>query len=352
MKITFVTSTLTSGGSERVMSILANGLCKNNHQVEILCLNKHLVYYSVDERIKLYFIEEETNGGGLLKKIIWLRKHVKESQPDVVIPFMEAVYCVTLLSLIGLPIPVISSERIDPRKSPFLRNILRCIFLPLTTHLVVQTNDIKSYYPSFIQKKTTIIYNPVEEKMLEEWHEQKLDRIINVGRLYPQKNQKMLIDAFAEICNEFPSYQLYIFGDGPERPKLEQQITDRNLTDRVFLPGRSSEIAKELAKSRLFCLSSDYEGMSNAVIEALCIGLPVISTDVSGTKELIHTENGIVVGINDKKSMVNALKSLLANPQRMNEMSRANRNISHQFKKEEITLQWENLIEKIVRKHL
>lgn len=204
MDILFVTATLTSGGSERVMSLLANQLAERGHRVEIVNLNKHIVFYPIHKDVHLSFAEEEV-GCSIIKKIGWLRKYVKARKPDVVVPFMEAVYCVTLLALIGVHVPVISSERIDPRHSPRVRNILRKIFLPLTTHLVVQTKDIKAFYPKFIQKKTSIIYNPVSETVFHLQDEPKENVIISVGKLDGQKNQKMLINAFASIAETFLS---------------------------------------------------------------------------------------------------------------------------------------------------
>ena len=322
MQICFVTSTLTSGGSERVMSLLANQLAKRGHKVEIVNLNQHIVFYPIDEHIKLSFAEDEI-GGSILKKILWLRKHVKVEKPDVVVPFMEAVYCVTLLALIGLKVPVISSERIDPRYSPHLRNILRRIFLPLTTHLVVQTEDIKAFYPKFIQKKSSIIYNPISETVFHLQEEPKQDVIINVGKLDEQKNQQLLIRAFARIADEFPEWKLVIYGEGPERRALEKLIASLNENDsylntkvteelmvngeglmvngdwlmvngerlmvnddrlkissRILLPGRSEKVIEEMNRAKVFAFSSDYEGMSNAIMEAVCVGLPIVTTNV------------------------------------------------------------------------
>lgn len=122
MKLLFITSTLTSGGSERVMSILANELIKRGHNISIICINKHIVFYPINHLVNVLFVEEEIASKSIAKKMKWLRNFVKSERPDVVIPFMEAVYCVTLLTLVGIHVPIISSERIDPRKSPVIRN--------------------------------------------------------------------------------------------------------------------------------------------------------------------------------------------------------------------------------------
>lgn len=352
MKISFVTATLTSGGSERVMSIIANQLQRRGYAVEIINLNQHIVFYPIDKEIRLSFVEDEV-GKSLIAKLRWLRNHVKESRPDVVIPFMEAVYCFTLLALVGINVPVISSERIDPRKSPFLRNILRRIFLPLTTYLVVQTRDIFNFYPSFIQKKCSVIYNPVTEEVFKDDTEvSKLKRIINVGKLDYQKNQKMLIEAFSKVAPKFPDFQLYIFGEGPLRNNLESLVKQLGLTEKVFLPGRSTHIIDELRKSSIFCFSSDFEGMSNALIEAICVGLPIVTTNVSGTNELIQRgENGYIIPVGDVDKMCEALKSLMRDQLKREDFGLKNKEKGNAFRVENIVNQWEQVIIQVVKKY-
>ena len=385
MYIVFVTSTLTSGGSERVMSLLANQLAKCGHSVEIVNLNQHVVFYPIDEQVKLLFTEDEV-GCSIVKKMFWLRKHVKVEKPDVVVPFMEAVYCVTLLALIGLKVPVISSERIDPRYSPYFRNILRRIFLPLTTHLVVQTKDIKAFYPKFIQKKTSIIYNPISETVFHLQEEPKQDVIINVGKLDEQKNQQLLIKAFAKVADDFPEWKLVIYGEGPERAKLEKLIASLNdndsylntkvteelmvngdrlmvnddrlmvnddrlkISSRILLPGRSEKVIEEMNRAKVFAFSSDYEGMSNAIMEAVCVGLPIVTTNVSGAAELVKDgEGGFVVPIRDEKKLSEALRKLLSDEKLRAKMAKHNKATARQFKLDRIVDQWENLLSRYLK---
>ena len=346
MKICFVTATLTSGGSERVMSLVANQLAVRGHEVEIVNLNKHIVFYPIHQNVHLSFAEDEV-GSSIIRKICWLRKHIKKEKPDVVIPFMEAVYCVTLLALIGVEVPVISSERIDPRKSPFVRNILRRIFLPLTTHLVVQTKDIKAFYPKFIQKKTSIIYNPVSETVFQLQDEPKENVIISVGKIEEKKNQKLLINAFASIAEEFPEWRLVIYGEGRERESLESLVSSfkSQVSSRIQLPGRCETVIEEMNRAKVFAFSSDFEGMSNAILEAVCVGLPVVTTNVSGAAELVKDgEGGFVVPIRDGKALADALRTILLDEKLREKMAQENKARAKEFKLDMIVDQWESLI--------
>lgn len=352
MKLFFITSTLTSGGSERVMSILANELIEREHDISIICINKHIVFYPINHLVSVLFVEEEIASKSIAKKMKWLRNYVKSQRPDVVIPFMEAVYCVTLLALVGIHIPVISSERIDPRKSPVIRNFLRRLFLPMTTHLVVQTEDIKSFYPSFIKKKTSIIYNPVVEDVFysqSPFCNEKDNRLISVGKLDYQKNQQMMIRAFAKIQGLFPEWKLIIYGEGPLRTKLENLISSYRLQDKVVLPGRTESVIDEMRQSKVFCFSSNFEGMSNAMIEAICLGLPVVTTRVSGVSELIEEEkNGFVVSCNDIDALADRMKRLMSDDDLRKTMSINNISKASMFKLDNIVNQWETLIMNVV----
>lgn len=349
MKITFVTDTLQAGGAERVISILANKMHERGYEVEIICMRMHKVFYEFNPSIKLTFAEDYVNGG-MFKRMIWLRKYVRQQKPSVVIAFMIAVYATTLLSLIGSKIPVIVSERIDPRKTKKWKNVLRYVVMPLIQHMVVQTEDIKSYFPAFIQKKTSIIYNPVTEAVFEKTANiSKKKRLINVGRLYDQKNQRMLIDAFSKIKERFPEYELAIFGEGPLREELQSFINEKGLNDSVKLMGKSTEIVKELKASEVFCLSSDYEGMSNAMIEAVCLGLPVVTTDISGAKDVIvNGENGYIVNVNDAVGFAIAISEILYNEELKKQMERNNLSKANLFKTDTIVDSWIELINKMV----
>lgn len=346
MRITFLLASLGSGGAERVVSLLANKMVERGHQVEIICLKFNDVYYQTDSRVKVTLAMEQTQNR--LTEVYWLRKYLKKQNPDVVIPFTEGVYCFTILSLLGTGIPIIASERLDPAAMSPIRKFLKRLLLPYADWLVVQTQSIKDYFPKSIQKKTSIIYNPVNEESLSPAlpsREGRLNRIISVGRLYPQKNQAMMIRAFAKVADEFPDWQLVIYGEGPLRAELESLVSSFKLQDRVLLPGRTEHVIEELRKSKIFCMSSDYEGMSNSMIEAICVGLPIISTKVSGTEELIKDgENGLLVEIGDESCMGDCMSNLMSSSVCRENMSIRNKKRAGLFDIDYIVNQWMELM--------
>lgn len=347
-RITFVTSTLHSGGSERVMALLANSLSERGYDVEIICINKHLVFYPIHEKVRISFAEDEV-GTSVIKKACWLRKHIKSEKPDVVIAFMLEVYCMTLFSLMGVKIPVISSERIDPHFFGRVKGFMRWVLLRRTTHLVVQTTQIKSFYSKAIQARTTIIANPVTDKVFEIEPVEKENRLIAVGRLAYQKNYPMMFQAFKNVMEEFPDYKLVVYGDGPQRDSLQLTVDRLELTDRVLLPGKTERIIEEMNASKVFLMTSDFEGMSNAMLEALCVGLPIVTTDVSGASDLVvNGENGFITPCRDVNGFTQALRTVLADEGLMKTMEKKNREKAIQFQKDRIVDQWESLIHKVV----
>lgn len=350
MKLTFVTSTLHAGGAERVISLLANSFCQKGYEVEIVCINKHLVFYPIDEKVKVWFAEDEVKSPSILKKVLWLRNHIKNDRPDVVIAFMLEVYCVTLASLIGIHVPVISSERIDPHFFGRAKGLLRWLLLRRTTHLVVQTVRIKDFYSAKLQSRTTIIPNPVTDKVFSLSPTLKQKRIIAVGRLAYQKNYPMMFRAFAKVHHDFPDWQLVVYGNGPQKEEIRGVIERLGMEGHIILAGKSDHVVEEMNKSSLFVMSSDYEGMSNALLEAVCVGLPVISTDVSGAKDLI-TEgvNGYIVPVGNERALTLALSSMLSSPEKMDEMGRQSKALAPRFREEQIVGQWEELIKSVVR---
>lgn len=124
----------------------------------------------------------------------------------------------------------------------------------------------------------------------------KKDRIVIVGRLHPQKNHKLAIDAFGLFLKKHPSYSLSIYGEGPLKNEIQSYIDSKNLSESVMLEGASSDVMTQILDAKIFLLTSNFEGMPNALIEAMCLGMPCVSTPVSGAVDLIENgKNGVIV---------------------------------------------------------
>ena len=351
MKLLFCIPHLATGGAERVMSLLANKFVSNGNDVEIVLLSSDRRSYQLDSRVKLSFAGADGRSS-LIRRMKWLRRTVKQNHPDVVVVFLVKAYCMTLLSLLGTKIPVIASERNDPRfTKPLLWNMLSFILLPSSAHFVVQTQRIKDYYPFFFSSFTSIILNPVTDTVFDVKPTKKEKIIVTAGRLYPQKNHILLIKAFKSIYHSIPDYCLHIYGDGPCKENLEQLIIREGLENHVILKGRSDNVIEELNKATLFCLSSDYEGMSNSLIEAFCLGLPIVTTNVSGVETFIKDgRNALVVSTGDTDAFASAIYRLISNEQLREEMGERNKREGVRFNIDLIYNEWNSLLLTILGK--
>lgn len=349
MRIIFVTDTLASGGAERVISVLANKLCSFYSNVEVVCLRKHIVFYDFDSRVKIVFAEDYSNGW--VGKLKWLRNYIMKD--DVVIAFMIRVYCVTLLSLLGLNRKIITSERNDPKATPFRWKILRTLLLPFTTRHVVQTEDIKNYFSLSIQKKISIIYNPINIKQCsnEQWNNTRTS-VLAMARLDKQKNYPMMISAFLKFHEKYPRFILNIWGNrghDEQTDEIIKMIESNHASEYIKLNGRCDDVAKEYGKAYMFLLTSNYEGFSNSMMEAVCSGVPTISTKVSGANDLIVNEkNGMLIDVNNYDQLLNSMMKLVENPSLAYTISEEGKKAREKFEESRICSEWCELINSVL----
>ena len=315
MNIAIIISRPEMGGAQRVAINLADWLNKTtNHKASIIALS-HLKEGAYNMSGRDYYFLQKRN------KIAELRNVICSVKADIVLTMGVPLCIYTIPATVGLSIKHIVSERNDPAHFAGKRitAIISRALMRLADGFVFQTKDARDFYGEKISKKSTIIPNPLfdmHQMPSKIYSGERKKNIVSVGRLNPQKNHILLIDAFCDIHKEFPEYRLEIWGEGQERYNLEQYINEKNLNKCITLPGVSNQIFDKLYDSSLFVLSSNFEGMPNALIEAMALGLPVISTDCpcGGPSFLISNKvNGILVKVGDKNEMVNAMRFMLNN---------------------------------------
>jgi GalNAc-alpha-(1->4)-GalNAc-alpha-(1->3)-diNAcBac-PP-undecaprenol alpha-1,4-N-acetyl-D-galactosaminyltransferase len=213
-------------------------------------------------------------------------------------------------------IPVIISERNNPfQESKHLSKfwkVLRRLTYPRANYLVVQTNFIKKFYEKIIsQERLKIIPNPINVNFIDFGESKRENIILNVGRLTEQKNHQLLIRTFSKINP--PSWELHIAGDGPLRNELKHLIKETEMEGKIKLLGRIKDVATLYQKSKVFALTSKYEGFPNALLEAMHFGLACVSTDCpSGPSELIQDGiNGYLTPVDNHELFSEKLKDLV-----------------------------------------
>lgn len=347
----FFIATLGKGGAERVVSVLTRKMAEEGLNVEILLYMDRDVFYDIDSRIKITKVQAETKSNNLIKNIIWMRKFFKE-RADAVISFLAPFNMMCICSLMFSHIPLVVADRSDPRQIPankFLRK-LRNFLYRFSDGVVVQTQNNRAYFSKFIQKKSSVIANPVDlnDKNGQALSTVKEKEIVTAGRLIKAKNQALLISAFAEIHKEFPEYRLIIYGDGNQKENLEEMVDKLELTDYIKLPGNQKDIFDKISKAELFVLSSDCEGMPNALLEAMCLGLPVISTKVSGaTDVIVDGESGLLVDCGSVGQMADAIRLMITDAELRNKCAENATHLAERLTVDKIYRQWMDVCESV-----
>ena len=347
-KIIFVIGSMRRGGAERVISILANEYADNGWEVQIITLLDDSNDYILRDSIKVINITDDKKSR--IQKIpfwlIQLRRTFKQFNPDAIVSFIARINILTLIASLGLNIKIIISERNDPKSDgrSWIVKIATYLLYPLAKSIVFQTDWAKSCFPQNIQNKGIIIANPVDVTITAS--KNKENKIVAVGRLLEQKNHKLLINAFSKVIEKYPDYKLYIYGEGKLRRELVNQVEELNISDNVFMPGNVLNIHEKISDAEMFVLSSDYEGLSNALLEAMMMGLPCISTNCAGSNEVIeHEKNGLLVPIKDAKSLSESIVRLIQDRELAEKLGKNAMACSVKFKSENVISDWKNVIE-------
>ena len=356
MKIMLYISNLQKGGAERVISILANKM-SNKNDVIIVNTYKNVPKYNIDNKIKLINLVESINKNVIIKNIKILKRFnniVRKENPDIIISFLPEPNYRACLVRPFLRKKLIISVRNDP-KVEYNNLIKKIIVKKLYSYadgIVFQTADAMKFFPNKIRKKSTIIANPINDEFFKGDNNNKKGKIIvTTGRLTEQKNHILLIDAFSEVVKKHPEYKLKIYGHGNLEQQLKDKINKLNLNNKVLLMGQTDNVKKELEKCEIYVLSSNYEGMPNSLMEAMAVGLSCVSTDCpcGGPGFLIDNYfNGLLVPVNDKESLVNAINTLIENKKLSNTISNNAKIKMKKFSSDHIVQEWNNYIKEIV----
>lgn len=321
-EIIFVTVSMGGGGTERVISILANYYVSMGNRVTILLIADNRVEYKLDKRIKVESIAGATGGSlkARIERIFKLRRSIKSQGNANVIAMGTVTAMFTLLATIGLSNDVVISERNDPNRlnhKPISKSakLLRNFLYRRAKAIVLQTEDVKECFPLYLVRKSVVIPNPlpsdlpyVDETIVRD------KSIITAGRLTEQKNQQLLIRAFKRISEKYPDYVLKIFGRGEMEDDLLDMIRENQLEGKAQLKGFSNNLHHELMNGGIYVSTSNWEGISNSLAEALAMGIPTIATDcpMGGSRMLInHGQNGLLISMEDEEALVQSMEQMM-----------------------------------------
>ena len=360
MKLLFYIDGIGGGGAERVIANLANGFAQRGEKVVLVTSFPRKNEYEISGRVVRYNLEQEQpKARKFLRKNVrqvWrLRQICKKEKFDIAVSFMEGPNFRLIAATFFLKVKTIISLRSDPSHEyiQMFHKIIANTIYSLADACVFQTEDARKFFSTTIKKKSTIILNPIADPFFNEMQPTKEKKIVSVGRLDIVKNYKLLINAFSEIEKEYPDYKLVIYGDGEEKENLLSLISELHLEDKVSLPGRVCDVVQKLATASLFILSSEFEGLPNSLMEAMAMGLPVIATDCpcGGPRLLLQGGKcGILVPVDDRKSMIGAIKFYLDNKNEMEKYAMLARKRAEDFREENIYNTWDGLFRDLLER--
>lgn len=364
-KIAFHLNSLQQGGAERVVSNLANRFAKEGYEVVIATEWYGTDEFALDQKVRRVHVgltkedENRSRISKMLRRIWYLRRFMKKEKPDVVVAFTRGVLYRALAAGIGTGIPVVISVRTDPvghydKKADKLRIPL---LFPHAAGCVFQTEGAKAFFAPYLQENSRIILNPLNPKYVGVPEPAvRTKNVVQSGRLVDFKNQPMLIRAFLKVHEKHPDYTLKIYGpDSKDGTKeiLESIIHENHAEDFVKLMGGSNTLEKDLADAALYAFSSDWEGLPNALMEAMALGLPVVSTDCpcGGPKTLIEDGvNGLLVPIMDEKAMTDGILRLIEDRELAERLGREARKISERANEDAVFEQWQTYLQECAKR--
>lgn len=369
-KILFHINSLGKGGAERVVSVLSRYFAEDGYQVVIVTLWRAGEEYELSKAVRRIDLGELAAGrlGGrrllALRRFTDLRSVIRREQPGIVISFCVKANFRSAFAMLGMRTPLLVSVRNDPKTdyAPHAgatkwmeKKACGCVF---------QTEEARQFFRPAFQKKSRVIWNPIDEKYLlagqksqiqrtenDKEQDTRLNRIVTVGRISRQKNHMLLLRAFCRVRNQFPNMVLQIYGEeegSGVKEELESFIADNKLEERVLFMGQNSRLEKELKDAALFVLPSDYEGMPNALMEAMVLGLPVIATDCpcGGVAALIEDGvSGLLVPVGDENRLAEAMARLLRERELARSMAENAAKVAEKVSPLRIYKEWKEYVE-------
>lgn len=362
-----------AGGVERIITDKANWLADNGYDVTLVTTEQESkpVFYPLDERIKHIDLSinynRSKNYSYLKRKFVTYKnkkKHKEKMQKvlfqnkfDIVLTVqvgaVDVLYKIKDTSKkilefhIAYDMPPTSNKLIDKLKNKYLRYRQKKFGKKYNNLICLTKRDAEA---RGFSNKTEIIPNFVPTNDIE-FSNLENKNIIAVGRLTYQKGFDRLVFIWKNVCKHFPEWKLRIFGDGEDFDYLNKMIQENNLTESIEILKPTKTIFEEYSKSSIFVSTSRFEGLPMVMLEALAVGLPIISYDYPcGPSDVIEDgQNGFLIKDGDSLEFENKLIELIKNESLRKRMGKGSLVKSNFFKQDEIMLKWDNIFKSIAK---
>ena len=345
MNILFVVNALGSGGAEKIFMDIVSNFDYSRHSVTVAMVDHFGIYVAqLPKEVKKKYIFEHVStpvwkrrfygsvsviGTYILRKISpkYFYDHYIAGDYDVEIAFLEGE-ATSLVAQSKNPDSVkYAWVHTDMIKNPWTDKCYKNFEQEKEVYskydrVIAVSKSVKEAFEKKFELPAQVVYNALDEKEIERKtllfegnpKSEEITRLISIGRLEKVKGFERLIEAFAELIKETPNVELYLVGDGSERSGLERLIAEKKVGDKVKLLGFKSNPYPYLKSSDVFVCSSYAEGFSTVVTEALILGIPTVTTECAGMRELLgDSEYGLIVE-NSSKGILDGLRKMTGDP--------------------------------------
>lgn len=397
-QLMFIMPVMKGGGAEKVAALLLNEFNKNGYECELVLSNSgrdEFIDRGLDSAVKVTFLCENFGSKNVFAKVFLtvfrafasfickipealgirvpasfaylsfkaqyfdelkaLRNLIRKNPDASIISFLQPSIPLVLLAAKGLPNKVIVSERGDPirlLKKRYGYNFIKKYYQRADA-VVFQTNNALNAYPDNISAKGTVIFNPINDKLPEAYHGEREKYITTFCRISYEKNLILLADAFADFYKENKEYRLKIIGgisndsDAKTLRQLEDHLSELSISEITDILPFSSQVHSLVIRDAMYVNSSDHEGMSNAMLEAMAIGMPVICTDcpIGGANAVIQNgENGILTQVGNAEELSEAMKKIAGDKAFADKLSKNASQIREKMSLENTARKWMELL--------
>ena len=373
-KLLIFIPSLAGGGAERTIINIMKYLDKSIFDITLVMVNnyvnnenKHEYLELIPSEVKVKYLNCSLSKYSIAKIIGRLAKIINSENPNLIFSTTMKANIITVLagkfSKVNAPIIIRESNNRSESKIPRVYKVLTSLLYNRADHVIGLSKGVEEDLIENFQvdkSKTSVIYNPIDIESIYGLKEEKVEDltldseeklIVSVGRLVKQKDYETLLRAFAIIEKSVKS-RLLILGKGPEEENLRLLTESLNLTEKVNYLGFKKNPYKYMQLSDLFILSSKWEGFGHVIVEAMTLGIPVVSTNCkSGPGEIIDRNKfGVLVEVGNYKQMAEKSIDILCNPDKHNILAELGRSRSVDFNAEKIVKEYQNLFTTIMNR--
>lgn len=322
-KICIAIHGLAHAGAERVAATWSNYLVSQGHDVSVMVYAHCEDTYDLDRRVRLLPLaetQEQYFGMSKVKQLAGIRKMIRQEKPQILISFLPKMQISVMLATLGMRLKRVETIRNNPWIDTDVsgKRFLWNMCFRRSNKILVQTKEQSEYFSKKMQRKCVVISNPISDHFLngqKSYCGEKTSKFVAVARINTQKNYPMMVRAFAQAVQKDPNCTLDIYGAGaPEKlQEIEALIRQLGMEEHIHLCGWIRNISDVLTQYDAFLMSSNYEGMPNALAEAMAAGLVCLSTDCrTGPKDMIDSgKNGLLAKTGDVNSFAEGIERIL-----------------------------------------